>query len=194
MATQKKSPARKNRGGTLLGVFIGLVLGVVLSAAVMWYINGSSLPLQVRPSAPPPAAPPAEPAALPGKPGDKAPEKRFDFYDLLPGDARTPGDTPSGGAETPVSPPPADTPATRPDDKASATLLLQAGAFSSEDDADNLRARLALIGIESRVQKSDVPGKGMMYRIRLGPFANVEDMQRVRAELAQNGIDASIVR
>jgi hypothetical protein len=67
-------------------VFIGLVLGVLLCAGVMWYINGSSLPLQLREAAPPAAAVGDEPAALPGKPGDKAQVKpRFDFYETLPG-------------------------------------------------------------------------------------------------------------
>lgn len=191
-APQKKSSPRKSGGGTLIGLFIGLVLGVVLSAGVMWYINGSSLPLQIRQNATPPTQAPAEPAPLPGKPGDKAPEKpRFDFYDMLPGDAKTPGpagDAQQGAGSAPaaVAPPPPETPA--------AKLVLQAGAFSSEADADNLRARLALIGVESTVQKGDVAGKGTLYRVRLGPFASVEDMQRVRADLAQNGIDASVIR
>jgi Tfp pilus assembly protein PilW len=55
-APRKKATARSNRGSTLVGVFIGLVLGVLLCAGVMWYINGSSLPLQVREAAPPAAA------------------------------------------------------------------------------------------------------------------------------------------
>lgn len=184
-APAKKTSARKSRGGTVVGIFIGLVLGVVLSAGVMWYINGSSLPLQVRGSAPPPA--PAEPAALPGKPGDKAPAKpRFDFYETLPGNTPAPAAAPEAKpAAVPEQPAAAQPPA---------SLVLQAGAFSSEEEADNLRARLALIGLESAVQKGTVPGKGTLYRVRLGPFASAEDMQRVRAELAQNGIDASIVR
>lgn len=186
-APAKKSSARKRRGGTAVGIFIGLVLGVVLSAGVMWYINGSSLPLQVRGSAPPPAQPPAEPAALPGKPGDKAPAKpRFDFYETLPGNTPAPAAAPEAKPAPAAEPPAAAQPP--------ASLLLQAGAFSSEEEADNLRARLALIGLESSVQKGTVPGKGTLYRVRLGPFANAEDMQRVRADLAQNGIDASIVR
>jgi hypothetical protein len=50
---RKEGPRPQHRGGTLVGVFIGLVLGVLLCAGVMWYINGSSLPLQVREAAPP---------------------------------------------------------------------------------------------------------------------------------------------
>lgn len=194
-AAQKKTPARKHRGGTVVGIFIGLVLGVVLCAGVMWYINGSALPLQLREAAPAAAAPGSEPVALPGKPGDKPPVKpRFDFYEILPGNQSAqpaPARTPPAAAPTPpeggpaVAPAPAATPE---------SLVLQAGAFSSEEEADNLRARLALMGLESNVQTLAVAGKGTLYRVRLGPFASPDDMSRVRAELAQNGIDTSLVR
>ena len=197
-APQKKASPRNSRGGTVVGIFIGLVLGVVLSAGVMWYIHGSSLPLQVRENAPAPGLAPSQPAALPGKPGDKAAvpapaeTKRFDFYDLLPGNAQTPGNDKPSAPATEAAPAPA--PAAPAADTPAAKLILQAGAFSSEEEADNLRARLALIGLESSVQKGTVAGKGTLYRVRLGPFASAEEMQRTRAELAQNGIEASVVR
>lgn len=197
-APQKKASPRKSRGGTVVGIFIGLVLGVVLSAGVMWYIHGSSLPLQVRENAPAPGLAPSQPAALPGKPGDKAAvpapaeTKRFDFYDLLPGNAQTPGNDKPAAPAAEAAPAPA--PAAPAADAPAARLILQAGAFSSEEEADNLRARLALIGLESSVQKGTVAGKGTLYRVRLGPFASAEDMQRTRAELAQNGIEATVVR
>ncbi len=197
-APQKKASPRKSRGGTVVGIFIGLVLGVVLSAGVMWYIHGSSLPLQVRENAPAPGLAPSQPAALPGKPGDKAAvpapaeTKRFDFYDLLPGNAQAPGNDKPAAPAAEAAPAPA--PAAPAADAPVAKLILQAGAFSSEEEADNLRARLALIGLESSVQKGTVAGKGTLYRVRLGPFASAEEMQRTRAELAQNGIEASVVR
>lgn len=183
-APQKKVPARKSGGSTLVGIFIGLVLGVVLCAGVIWYINGSSLPLHVRDSAPAQPGATAEPAPLPGKPGDKASVKpRLDFYETLP-----------GGQPAAQQPAEAAAPAEHEPAAADATLLLQVGAFSSEEEADNLRARLALMGLESGVQKHAVAGKGTLYRVRIGPFTSVEDMKKVRSELAQNGIEASVVR
>ena len=184
-ATRKKAPARGNRGSTLVGVFIGLVLGVLLCAGVMWYINGSSLPLRVR-DAVPPAAPVGEPEALPGKPGDKAQVKpRFDFYETLPGRQAPQPATETAPDAAVVEPPPAAVPA---------SFILQAGAFSSEEEADNLRARLALMGLESSVQPHAVAGKDTLYRVRLGPFATMDDLKRVRAELAENGIEGAVVR
>lgn len=189
-APQKKVPARKSGGSTLVGIFIGLVLGVVLCAGVIWYINGSSLPLHVRDSAPAQPGATAEPAPLPGKPGDKASVKpRLDFYETLPGGQPAAQQQPAEAA----APAPA-APAEHEPAAADASLLLQVGAFSSEEEADNLRARLALMGLESGVQKHAVAGKGTLYRVRIGPFASVEDMKKVRSELAQNGIEASVVR
>ena len=93
MKTRRNQPAKKkSAGGTLIGMFIGLVLGVGAAAGVVWYMNKSPLPFVDK--SPPPRSEaaaaaangkPAQPLALPGKPGDAIPEKRFQFYDILPG-------------------------------------------------------------------------------------------------------------
>jgi cell division protein FtsN len=72
--------------------------------------------------------------------------------------------------------------------------LLQVGAFQNPADADNLKARLALIGVEASVEPIDLPEKGTQYRVRVGPYSKVEEINRVRQTLAQNGIEASLVR
>ncbi len=100
MKPRKRQPAKKkSAGGTLIGMFIGLVLGVVIAASVVWYMNKSPLPFNKSVQAParqdgsgpvngkPAATPDGQPLALPGKPGDAIPEKRFQFYDILPGKA-----------------------------------------------------------------------------------------------------------
>ena len=65
------------------------------------------------------------------------------------------------------------------------------GAFQKPTDADNLNARLALIGLDAGVQEVDVPEKGRMYRVRTGPFSNVEELNRARGQLSQNGIQTA---
>lgn len=180
---------RKQDGGTLLGIFIGLVVGVVAAAAVVWYINKTPPPFQdkvARPAAgtnggPRPDAVPIEPESLPGKPGDKVEEKpRFEFYKILPGSQE-----PVPQAE------PKPAPAAKP---AGEALFLQAGAFQNPADADNLKARLALMGVEASVQQVTLVEKGTMHRVRIGPYANPEQMAKVRSLLAQNGIQVSVVR
>ena len=72
--------------------------------------------------------------------------------------------------------------------------FIQAGSFQNPADADNQKARLAILGFESSVEPTNLPDKGTWYRVRLGPYTKVEEMNRVRQALAQNGIDASLVK
>jgi len=76
---------------------------------------------------------------------------------------------------------------------ASSSYVLQAGAFRDQDDAEGMRAKLALIGYEARVVEAEVDG-GPMFRVRVGPYADLATMNDVRARLAQSGIEASVVR
>lgn len=181
---------RNQGGGTILGLFIGLVVGVVAAAGVVWYLNKTPLPFQAKVAKPAgeknsearQAAVPGAPQPLPGKPGDKVQEKpRFEFYKILP------------GAEEPV-PQAAPKPAPVAPAPTGEALFLQAGAFQKPADADNLKARLALMGVEASVQQVTLPEKGVMHRVRIGPYANPDEMAKARTLLAQNGIPASVVR
>jgi hypothetical protein len=84
----RPQPARRKKsgGGTLLGIFVGLVIGISIAFGVVWYLNKSPLPFQNKYEGAPKADKDksAAPAPLPGKPGDK-PAGRFEFYDLLEG-------------------------------------------------------------------------------------------------------------
>jgi hypothetical protein len=87
---QTKKPKSGSRGSTLVGIFVGLILGALVAAGIALYFTASS-PFQKpkqeeRPVVPPPPKPQgSEPIALPGKAGDKPVEKpRFDFYNVLP--------------------------------------------------------------------------------------------------------------
>lgn len=206
MKTPRKAPSRrKSSGNTLFGLFIGLVIGVVCAAGVVWYINKAPTPFTNKPAtaptapaAPAPAAtgkgdgaaPAPAPAALPGKPGDTAPnasdKPRFDFYKILPGAAEP---TPQA---KPAESKPADA------DKGKADLLkepafLQAGSFQNSGDADNQKAKLAMMGVEATVQQVMVQDK-VWYRVRLGPFTKMDDLNRMRAELAKQGVEAAVVK
>jgi cell division protein FtsN len=82
----------------------------------------------------------------------------------------------------------------KPDSKGGEQLYLQVGAFQKAADADNLKARLALMGLEASVQEVDVPEKGKVFRVRTGPFATTGEMNRVRTELSQHGIQGAQVK
>jgi len=191
---------RWQHGGMILGLFIGLVIGVGIAFGVVWYLNKTPLPFMdkaPRAERHEPAAgeAPKAPQQLPGKPGDKVSEKpRFEFYKILPGDQQA---TPQGAAPPvqAVPPaPPADKAAQAPPAAPTELLYLQAGAFQKPQDADNLKAKLSMLGLEVGVQEVAVPDKGTMHRVRLGPFASPDEMNRVRNQLSQNGVQATLVK
>ena len=196
---RNKSVARKSGGGTLVGMFIGLVLGVGIAAGVVWYLNKSPMPFQnVTPQPPRPEAQvgpdgkPAQPIALPGKPGDPQPEKRFQFYDILPGKAEAVPDKAAAKSPEVKKEEPKEAAKDAPKES-KPSLFLQAGSFSTAQDADNQKANLALIGLEATVQQVMVQDK-TYFRVRLGPFARPEDVNKIRSDLAKSGIEASLVK
>ncbi len=72
------------------------------------------------------------------------------------------------------------------------SYILQAGSFKDFKDADNLRAKLALMGIESKVEKAQV-GSGAWNRVKMGPYTQMTSVSTIRARLRENGIDAIVI-
>ena len=85
------SSGRQRGSGSklLLGVFVGLILGVLIAFGVVLYLNKTPLPFQEksgRPEHDDTAIRGRDALPLPGKPGDTPVEKpRFEFYKILPG-------------------------------------------------------------------------------------------------------------
>ena len=174
------------RGGTILGLFIGLVLGVLVAFGVVWYLNKSPFPfLEKGGHAEKTDVKAGEaPLPLPGKPGDKVSEKpRFEFYKILPGgEAATQAPAPAAAAPAPAAAAPAE------------SFYLQAGAFQKAGEADNLKAKLSMLGLDTEVQEANLADKGVVYRVRVGPYSRPDDMNKARTQLVQNGIQATVVK
>jgi cell division protein FtsN len=204
-------PGGKLSHPMLMGVIIGLLLGIVISLAVALWLNRLSNPFidkgkpigplpKIAPAQPPPpadAAKAAEKAAkgtVPdkgAKPGDRP---RFEFYQILPGEKDgAQRDAKVAPAPAPPAPKPGSSPAT-PKPHSGDVYWLQAGAFSEEKEADNLRAKIALTGLEASVRAVALPDKRTLYRVRLGPYQSLDDANRFKSTLSQNGVGAAIIR
>ena len=184
------APPSRSGGGFLLGVFVGLLIGLGIALGVAFYLNKTPLPFldRSKPAAGKDApADPAKPAMVAGMPQGiaKGERPKFDFYKILP------------GSEEPVSErelKDAAKSAKGQPEAARGVYFIQAGSFQNPADADNQKAKIAILGFESSVEPTVLPDKGTWYRVRLGPYASLDELNQVRRALAQNGIDASLVK
>lgn len=75
----------------------------------------------------------------------------------------------------------------------SLTYQVQAGAYGTEPEAEQQRAKLAMMGLEPHIQEREVNGR-TMYRVRLGPFTQREQAEEVRVKLQGAGVESALVR
>lgn len=191
MSQQRKAAPRKsgraparNGGGTLIGIFIGLMMGALIAAGAAWYFTRAN-PFQSAPVAPRVPAVNQPPVALPGKPGDRPVVKQdFEFYKILPQGDNVPA--PQAQPETARAP--------VEERKLTERMYLQLGAFENAAEADNLKARLALAGVEANSQRGQLPDGRTVHRVRVGPFASPDEMNPVRSRLASSGFNATVTR
>lgn len=109
---------------------------------------------------------------------------RFDFYTILPEmEIAIPDDEIE-------SEPASSNPALKQPGK----FVLQAGSFKTVDQAESMKASLALLGIEAQIQSVTINNNESWHRVRLGPYDNIADLNRVRARLRQNKIDAILLK
>lgn len=70
--------------------------------------------------------------------------------------------------------------------------FLQAGAFTKAADADQMKARLALLGFEAQVATTD--GEPPLSKVQIGPYKALDELNTARARLTQNGIDTILIK
>ncbi len=221
ISATRRAPARTPHsafGGTLVGIFIGIVVGLGMAATVAYWLmkNNPALPM---PSLSRDAREAPQDAAAKVAKAD-AEKPRFDFYKILPGieepkvdparrataagdralveqakeraAAKPPTPVDAAPARVPDKVVPVDAPPKLA--KAADRFWLQAGSFSSVPDAENLRARLALAGWEATVQEGALPDKSVRYRVRRGPYNDPDELGRMKSERARRGFDVAVIR
>lgn len=195
MAKRRTGGGRGSRRGVFLA---GLVLGVVLAQWVFpmvtqWWTE------------PAPDTVASNPAA----------GGRFSFYEILergeevveetlaaveqaasgaPGEdaAQQPGDAgaqpatpaPATPAPQPAAPTPVDTPG---------MYVLQLGAFTREQEAESLKARLAFVGMNARIQPVRID-RQTWFRVRIGPTSDLNQLNEDRASLQEHKFDSILIR
>ena len=177
-----------------VGILIGLLAGLCIALGVALYINKGANPFfQKQKSAEKSAEKPAEsqkeaPAAETSKPATPAGEKhakngevkpRFDFYKILPDTEEAVTDKEFIRASPAVT---------------KEVYFLQVAAFQRPSDADNLKARLALAGIEAQIQTATLPDGQVWHRVRVGPFSNQGELDKSRAALKENKLEANLIK
>lgn len=127
----------------------------------------------------------AQKPTLPPQPGQPQP-KAADTQQTHP-QPRTQVQT-----QVPVSPSP--TPMQQAQVTKPENYVIQMGAFGRAEDAERLRAKLALMGIETEVQRVTINNKDTFHRVRAGPFNNAKKVNDIRARLIQNQIQSMVVK
>jgi cell division protein FtsN len=181
---KRNSRKTRRRGKTSAPGWAWMLFGLSIGLAVAAGIYVSDRPASV-PSPPAVAEPMSQrsEAAAPAVVEEEHPARRFDFYEMLPKfevviperetDAKA--DTTPTALEQPGS------------------YVLQAGSFSQFGDADRMKARLALLGIPSRIQKVTIDDS-TYHRVRVGPVGDLNEVNRLRRQLYDAKIEILLIR
>lgn len=71
--------------------------------------------------------------------------------------------------------------------------LLQVGSFRQLSDADEMKARLALLGIVAQIQEVKV-NDATWHRVRVGPVEGARAADEIRGQLTEHGIDSLVMQ
>jgi cell division protein FtsN len=199
---------KSQRGGFAMGLIVGLLIGLALALAVALYVTKVPVPFVNK---------------VPQRTAeqDAAEQEKNRNWDPNAGLAHKPGTKPPAtAASTPVvtiapptasaappavtAAPPARDPAAILAAREASTVkptpaadpfnyFVQAGAFAKPEDAEQQRARLAMMGYEAKVTEREQSGR-TVYRVRIGPFPVKDAADGAKDKLAAAGVDSALVR
>lgn len=187
-ARRKSSGGRKRRSKAWLLLLAGVAVGV--GGVYLWQLVSKRVESKSGIGSLLTSSKPAEKATDSAKaetaPQEKDPKKeqklKYEFYRLLQNESVV---------AYREAPPEKTAKTAKPEEGVS--YALQVGAFGAFADADQLKAKLALLGMQAQIQKAEIEGK-TYYRVRLGPFAKLEQLDAPTAQLKLHGIKAIPVK
>ena len=208
----------KQRGGTLLGLIIGALIGLGAALAVAVYITKVPIPFMNKSQPRNPDSDAMEikknrdwnpNAPLAGKNAAKPPQASGEVGSVIAPDPDvvTVPKAAASAAAKPEKPAKAAASADPLGDLANAkaqapsassgpdpfNYFIQAGAFRTPEDAEQQRARLLLLGMQAKVTEREQSGR-TVYRVRVGPFDKKDDADKVKERLDNNSIETALVR
>lgn len=194
------------RGGFAIGLVVGLLIGLALALGVALYITKAPVPFVNKvpqrtaeqdnaeaernknwdPNAPLAGKPAARPAPAASGPvaAQPAPAPASAVATAPTKPARDPAAILSGGAA-----PAASTAA----GAGAFEFYVQVGAFTKPEDAEQQRAKLAMLGYAAKVSEREQSGR-VVYRVRTGPYDTREAADGAQVRLQESGVEARLVR
>jgi cell division protein FtsN len=158
--------------GAVIGAFCSFLLFLSVGVPQSPVAPSTTAPDEKEQAAPAEAAPPAKPV-----------EKQYKFYTLLTQSemivGTRPGETDGGDTAAPSTPPNVEP----------SELLLQAGSFRQQAQAEQRRADIILLGYEARVETVSIDNDGSWYRVLVGPFSGADRLTEARHSLLEQGFD-----
>lgn len=113
---------------------------------------------------------------------------RFDFYTILP---ELEVAIPEQELSAPKKPKPSQA---KTKQEADTSFTLQAGSFRKYDQADKLKARLALQGVIADIQTVVINDGDTWHRVRIGPSTDMDQLNKTRKRLSEIGIATIMVK
>ncbi len=173
---RQAGPARG--GGSIVSFSAGVAVGLIVAAAVAAYITL--------------VPPPFEDRGL-RKPEPRVAAKKSSSEPVAAQEPAEPPPPPPEAVAPPPPPPLADPKGVPLAEPPGTTYFLQVAAYRSVDEADQMRARLAILGFEASVSQVRRDST-VFHRVRLGPFSDFEVLNRTKVGLSENGLESTVVR
>ena len=166
------------------GLFMGILVGIGLSIAITVFITNGKSPFVAKDTN---GACIEIQGAKPDTEGSsdtiQDQPTKFDFYNILPNGDKDISDRDATQA--------LKNPAGIPQKE---VYFYQVGAFNSDKDADNTKAKLALLGFEAVVLTSPSQNNEVVHKVRVGPMTDDAQIMKTKNDLIKNGFKPVLVK
>jgi cell division protein FtsN len=102
-------------------------------------------------------------------------------------------ETPATGSDAGTADKPAEASTAAATPANDARYILQAGAFGASGDAETVKAKIAMLGLNARVESAQIGGK-TVFRVRMGPYGSASELAEAKSKLAGGGLPAMAVK